>query len=374
MVLAMATLVAFLPQAVFGPMIGVYIDRHSREMIMIGADLMIAAAGTALALVAFYMELPVWVIMVVLFIRSIGTAFHFPALNAVTPLLVPKEHLTRCAGYTQSIQSVSFIISPALAALLYSIWDLNAVIAVDVAGALVACIAVGLVSIPKPEVGGQAERGSVFREMKEGYLALRTDQGLFALLWIGVLFVLIFMPISALFPLMSLQYFGGTVAHASVVEIAFSVGMLAGGLLLGVWGGFKNRAFTLAAAILLIGLGLTVSGLLSVTMFASFVVCSAVMGFAGPFYSGVQMALYQERIKPEYLGRVFSLHGSVVSLAMPLGLLFCGVFADQIGVSRWFLLSGVMMLGVAALCLLAPAVRMLDRAETAASPESADLC
>ena len=45
-------------------------------------------------------ELPVWMIMIVLFIRSIGTAFHTPALNAVTPLLVPEEQLTKCAGYS----------------------------------------------------------------------------------------------------------------------------------------------------------------------------------------------------------------------------------------------------------------------------------
>ena len=45
---------------------------------MIGADLIIAAAGAVLAIVALYMELPIWMVMVVLFIRSIGTAFSHP--------------------------------------------------------------------------------------------------------------------------------------------------------------------------------------------------------------------------------------------------------------------------------------------------------
>ena len=101
---------------------------------MIGADLIIAAAGAVLAIVALYMELPIWMVMVVLFIRSIGTAFHTPALNAVTPLLVPEEQLTKCAGYSQSLQSISYIVSPAVAALLYSVWELNAIIAIDVLG------------------------------------------------------------------------------------------------------------------------------------------------------------------------------------------------------------------------------------------------
>ena len=77
MVLSMASLVGFLPYAVFGPAIGVLVDRHDRKKIMIGADLIIAAAGAVLAIVAFYMELPVWMVMIVLFIRSIGTCLLY---------------------------------------------------------------------------------------------------------------------------------------------------------------------------------------------------------------------------------------------------------------------------------------------------------
>ena len=140
-VLSMASLVGFLPYAVFGPAIGVLVDRHDRKKIMIGADLIIAAAGAVLAIVSLYMELPIWMVMVVLFIRSIGTAFHTPALNAVTPLLVPEEQLTKRAGYSISLlQSISYIVSPAVAALLYSVWELNAIIAIDVLGAVVVSV------------------------------------------------------------------------------------------------------------------------------------------------------------------------------------------------------------------------------------------
>ena len=61
-VLSMASLVGFLPYAVFGPAIGVLVDRHDRKKIMIGADLIIAAAGAVLAIVALYMELPIWMV------------------------------------------------------------------------------------------------------------------------------------------------------------------------------------------------------------------------------------------------------------------------------------------------------------------------
>ena len=103
MVLAIGTLIGFLPQAVLGPFAGAFVDRHSRKSIMIWADLLIAITGGVLAVVAIFMELPVWLIMLVLLVRSIGTAFHSPASSAVTPLIVPQEQLTKCVGYTQTI-------------------------------------------------------------------------------------------------------------------------------------------------------------------------------------------------------------------------------------------------------------------------------
>ncbi|ACL20553.1 H+ Antiporter protein [Desulfitobacterium hafniense DCB-2] len=363
MVLSIATLVGFLPQAILGPFIGVLVDRYHRKYVMIGADLLIAAVGLMLALASLAMELPVWLIMVVLFLRSVGTAFHSPALNAVTPLLVPEDQLTKCAGYTQSIQSASYILGPALAALLYAVWDLNSIILVDVAGAVLASILTAFVFIPRLEAGESAAQGNLMLEMKEGYSALRSNKGLFALLWVGALYMLFFMPINALFPLMSMKYFGGTTFHASLVEIVFAAGMLVGGLVLGVWGGFKNRVMSLAASILLMGVSLMVSGVLPVKGYAVFVLCSTLMGFSAPFYSGVQTALFQEKISPEYLGRVFALLGSVVSVAMPLGLVLSALFADTLGVNRWFLISGILIMGIAVLPALMPGLRNLDRQE-----------
>jgi len=120
MVLSFATMAGFLPQAILGTMIGVLVDRWNRKLVMIGADLIIAAAGLTLAVLSLTMELPVWVVLLILFIRNVGTAFHAPALSAATPLLVPEVQLAKCAGYSHSIQSVSYILSPAIAALLYS--------------------------------------------------------------------------------------------------------------------------------------------------------------------------------------------------------------------------------------------------------------
>lgn len=360
MVLSLATMVGFLPQAIFGTMIGVFVDRWNRKLVMIGADIVIAFAGLVLTILSLTMELSIWVVMLVLFIRSIGTAFHSPALSAATPLLVPEEELAKCAGYTQSIQSVSYILSPAIAAFLYTRWGLNAAVALDVFGAIAACITVALVSIPKQQYT-QQQQGNFFTELRDGYQAVKQNKTLFALLWIGALYMFIFMPINALFPLMSMNYFGGTTFHASAVEIVFAAGMLLGGLLLGVWGGFKNRMINIIGSIAIMGAALTVSGILSTDGYMFFVACCMLMGFSAPFYNGVQMSLFQELIAPEYLGRVFGLLGSIMSFAMPLGLIAAGVFADKIGVNMWFEFSGIALLILAAVAFCLPQFRKIDK-------------
>jgi DHA3 family macrolide efflux protein-like MFS transporter len=360
MVLSIASLVGFLPYAVFGPAIGVLVDRFDRKKIMIGADLIIAAAGAVLAITDLYMELPVWMVMVVLFIRSLGTAFHTPALNAVTPLLVPAEQLTKCAGYSQSLQSISYIVSPAVAALLYSIWELNAIIAIDVIGAVIASLTVVFVKIPKLKIEQQSFKLNFIGEMKEGFTVLKDNKGLFALLLIGTLYMFVYMPINALYPLITMLYFNGTPMHISITEIAYATGMLAGGLILGLFGNYKKRILLITVSIFMMGISLTISGLLSPSGFIIFVVCCVIMGLSVPFYSGVQTALFQEKIKPEYLGRVFSLTGSIMSLAMPFGLILSGFFADRIGVNYWFLISGFLIIGISIVCPMINEIRKLD--------------
>lgn len=225
---------------------------------------------------------------------------------------------------------------------------------------MIASITVAIVRIPKLGDRVQSLEPNFIREMKEGIVVLRQNKGLFALLLLGTLYTFVYMPINALFPLISMDYFNGTPVHISITEISFASGMIAGGLLLGRLGSFEKRVLLITSSFFIMGASLAVSGILPPNGFVIFVVCCAIMGLSVPFYSGVQTALFQEKIKPEYLGRVFSLTGSIMSLAMPIGLILSGFFADRIGVNHWFLLSGVLIIGIAIACPMITEVRKLD--------------
>lgn len=360
LVLSAASLAGFLPNALLGAVAGTLVDRVSRKAAMIGADLFIAGVSLVIVFAALGGELPIWLILAVLAVRSVGTAFHMPAISAATPLLVPAEELTKCAGYSHSLQTIGYIAGTAIAGALYPIWSISGMVALDVAGAVIASLTVAVIKIPKVEKQSGASHNSIVKEMKEGYAVLREQKSLFAILWTAAVFMVLYSPINALFPLMSMDHFGGTTVQASIAEIAFSIGMLAGSLLIGINGGFKRRGFGIPFSVVLIGLPICLSGLLPAEGFWWFALFCIIMGLSVPLYNAPTTALYQERIAPEYLGRVFGLYGSVCSLAMPVGLVFSGAFADFVGIPNWFFITGVLCILLSAVMFLMPSIRKID--------------
>lgn len=362
LVLSVASLAGFLPSAVLGIVAGTFVDRVNRKVILIGADLFIAAVSIILAVASWFGNIPVWLILTVLAIRSIGTAFHTPAISAVTPLLVPEENLTKCAGYTQSLQTVGNMAGVAIAGILYPIWSISAMVALDVIGAIIASLSVIAIKVPNLDSTEKIKNSNNFGEdVKTGYSVLKKETGILALVWVAAVFTILYFPINALFPLISLDYFGGTTFQASIAEIAFSVGMLAGGIILGFWGGIKNRGIGIPLSILLMGVSIALSGMLPPNGFWVFVFLCVVMGISAPFYNGPITSLMQEKISPEYLGRAFGFYGSVASCAMPIGLLISGAFADVVGTTKWFLITGFLIIILALSCFALSPIRRIDK-------------
>ncbi|WMC92578.1 MFS transporter [Kineothrix sp. MB12-C1] len=357
-IVTLSTLAGYLPRAVLGLFTGVFIDRFDRKKILVFADLIIALAALVLAAVALSGDIPIWLIFAMLCLRSVGAAFHTPAFNAVVPTLVPKEALTRCAGITQGFESVSLILSPALAALLFKLWDLSAIILLDVVGAAVAIIIVILLPIARYATA-QEERVSlhIWKDTKEGFAVLRRVPGLMAVMIISTVYAFIYFPIGSMYPLITMAYFGGGVAESGMVEIAFSSGTLLGSFLLGLMGNKIRKLGGITASIGIYGLGLMAAGLLPPDGLRPFILLSILMGLTLPFFYGLRTAILQSNVPGDYLGRVLSLAYSVSLFASPLGLLFGGTVSELMGVNICFFIGGVLSVCLAATMLLTPSVR-----------------
>ena len=149
-VLALATLVGMLPQIVLGPFAGAIVDRSNRRMIMIIADTGIALFTLLLIYLFATDQVQIWHVYVVMAIRSLGGAFHYPAMAASTPLMVPEAQLTRISGLNQTLQGLMALIAPPAGAFLLGVLPTQGVLFVDVGTALLAILPLFFINIPQP--------------------------------------------------------------------------------------------------------------------------------------------------------------------------------------------------------------------------------
>ncbi len=349
-IVALSGIVGFLPQGVLGLFIGVFIDRFDRKKIMIISDLLIAAASLSLSVSGFFGGISIPLIMIVLFIRSVGTAFHVPSLQAITPLIVSKDELPKYSGYSQTLQSISLLLSPVLASFFFSIWSLQAIVMLDVLGAIIGVFTLCIVTIPKIKIDFENTKIDIALEMKEGIATLKKNR-LFNFMLLGAALSIVYIPIFVLYPMMTLSYFGKNQWYAGAIEVVFAIGMLIGSLVLGATGGGKRKIVTIAFFCFIIGISLSISGILGKNMFLGFALCSTLLGFATPFYQGLQIVVFQQKIQERYLGRVMSLSGSLMAIGTPIGIGLSGIISDKIGVENFFLYSGILIIFISILYL-----------------------
>ena len=339
-VLAFVTMAALLPQSVLGLFTGIFIDRWKRKRVMIMADSFIAFCTLILA-VLFYFDLAkISHIYVLLALRSVGSAFHMPAMQASVPLLAPKSELMRIAGINQVIQSVCNIAGPALAGLFITMMKMTNILLLDVAGAAFACLSLCFVFIPDPSHEERNSELHLWREAKEAIMEVRNQYGLSWLFLLSILATFVIMPVSVLFPLMTLNHFAGNAFQVSLVEVSWGGGALLAGALLGLKKYRWNEILLINGMYIALGLTFLFSGLLPVSGFIWFAVLTALGGVCGSLYFATFTTVIQSRIDPGVMGRVFSFYMSFSMLPSMIGLLSTGFLADSIGLGNTFIISG----------------------------------
>lgn len=355
LMMAFSGLVAFLPQIFLGPFAGVWIDRLKRKYVIIGADLFIGVVALIFAALLWLGHPPYWSACAVLGIRAVGGVFHTPAIQSVVPQLVPTDKLVKANGWSQFMQSGAYMLGPVLGAAMYAALPLPIILLTDFAGALVASVTVAVVHIPEPE-HRREEMPHFIREMKEGAAICMKDKKLVMMAAAATVSLIFFLPLSSYYPLMSSSYFKASAWHGSAVEFLYALGMMGASMLFGSLGKIRNKVR--AAYLGLAGIGVTclICGILPPEMWAWYVFAASCMfmGAFGSAYNIPCISYCQETIPPEAQGRAFSLLGSLMSLAMPVGLLISSPVAEAFGVNTWFLVSGFGVIGTVAVCAFIP--------------------
>lgn len=337
--MTISSICGFAPQVVISLFSGVWADRYNRKLLIIGADALVASATFVLALFFLSGHNDLWMVFLVSAIRSFGSGIQTPAVNAMLPQLVPQEKLIRIGGINGSLQSVMFILSPAAAGALLSFTRLEYTFFIDVSTAAVAIVIMILLKVPLHEKARLRQKGGYFDDLKAGikYVA---GSGFFRSYFIFyALFFFLIVPAAQLTPLMVSRTFGDEYWRLSTMEICFAAGSVLGGVIISIWGGFKNRMHTIALCCILFGLLTMFVGI--VPGFIAFLVLMFFTGSTVPLFTTPSMVLLQEQVDPNMQGRVFSLTQIIMTAMVPLGMVFFGPIADRVRIETLMVITGI---------------------------------
>ena len=323
-----ATILLFnvLPPVLLSPVAGALVDRLDRRRVIVASDCAAGLATLTLAALFFTGRLAIWHIYVALSVGSSAQAFRWPALSASTTLLVPGRQLGRASGLMQMGTATAQILAPLAAGALLAPIGVAGILALDFTTFLVAIVTVLAVRIPRPAADAAAGREKPLTQLAYGWTYLRRHPGLLALLALfagnnftmGLLTVLIT-------PLV--LSFASPRVLGTVLSVAGS-GLLAGGLVMAIWGGPRRRLAGIGGAFLVQSLVLVLGGWrISAPQLAA---SAFVFLFGFSVISTCSQALWQSKVAPEVQGRVFALRQMIALSALPLSRLVAGPLADKV--------------------------------------------
>jgi DHA3 family macrolide efflux protein-like MFS transporter len=351
--LALAAIFGFLPQAVVSIFAGVWADRVNRKMMIIVSDSVIALATLALAFLMLSGVDDLWLIFLVMAVRSVGAGVQMPAISALLPQIVPADNLMRVNSVNSSIQSSLGLLAPVAAAAVYANMSIVAIFFIDFVTAVIGLSLLALVAVPTLARVTDTDKPSYFADLSDG---IRYIFGNELVRWVmavfGIVFLLIVAP-SNLSPLLLVRNFGSDVWLLTVLELSFGVGMVAGGALMAIFAAKINRIYAIIGTSVMFGVLAMAMGF--TTNLILFYILFFVVGVVVPAFSTSAMTLLQETVEPERQGRVFGFVGIVMSVAMPLGMAVLGPLADVVSVEILLIVSGSATVLIALIAITVPA-------------------
>ncbi|MGF7001642.1 DHA3 family macrolide efflux protein-like MFS transporter [Lachnospiraceae bacterium PFB1-21] len=345
---AIAILCAILPMFFLSPFAGVWADKYNRKVLIVLADGGIALCTLIVAISFIMGNESIILLFVALIIRAVGGAIQTPCVSAMLPDVVPEEHLTRVNGINGTLQSIFTLASPVLGAALLPLAPIGYLFFIDIVTAVIGIVIIALFFHLPYKEKKEVAKTNPLRDMKEGVRYIRKTNFLLEFFLFCTIFFLMMAPAAFLTPIQVVRNYGDAYWRLSAIEVGWSVGMIVGGILITLWGGLRNKVYTMILSAVLMG-ACTVA--LGIKMpFGPYVVVMGIFGLAMPLLNTPAMTLLQEKVAPEYMGRVFGVMTMINTAMMPLGMVIFGPMADVISVEILLIVTGVVIL-VAALCM-----------------------
>ena len=352
---------ATLPNLLFSPIAGTFVDRWDQREVMVVSDLLRAALVLLIPIAAITNVLLVYPLA---FLITTVSIFFRPARVAVLPRIVRDDELLTANSALWIGETLADIVGYPLAGLF--VWFLGDALPlafwIDAATYAASAALIWTIVIPPVQrAAGEVEaaRGRLLDEMRQGWQFLRRDRILFAntlqatvaQFTLGILIAL--MAVYAADAIVGTPF--GPEAVLGFLETGIGIGGLVGGVVVGLIGGRLPKGRMIILGYSACGAFIALLGVTNQLPIAIGLLAGA--GLANMVFVIPSQTLFQQRTPTELLGRVVSFRFSLVFGAMTIAMAVGGVLAAQIGVAPVLGLFGLLTLIAGLAGMLVPAVR-----------------
>lgn len=327
--MAITLLCSILPSIILGPFSGVICDRYNRKFVILVADTLAALISLSLFFYIKHFDLHFVIICFFVFCSSVANTFDNNAYQASITTLVSSEELKKANGLNQIINSLSTIISPVVAGILYSVIGLKGIIMVDLISYMVSFfmfIRIDREKFSTPEVMAARERGKTREQMIEGFRFIASQKSLCMLLIYFTLLNFLFNISTSLIEPLSLTV--GDSVQLGLIKSCGGIGVLCGSLFVTTYDFKKPFYQVISYGGLLTGIALMFMG--STSAFVCIAGGRLAFSMIIPVISTLAGTVWMKSTPQQLQGRVFATKSMILRCFMPLSYLVVGPLADVI--------------------------------------------
>jgi MFS family permease len=312
---------------------GAFSDRVDRRRLMIGADLIRAAAIGLMAALSAAGVIQLWHIGALIIFVGAGDAFFNPASTAIVPDLVPEDELPAAnalgAMYRNLMQRLA---GPALAGIVIAAFGPAAALGYDALSFVVSAAAVFAIRTrpaPRPAAEGAGIRETI-GQVAEGVRYARSKPWIWATLLTGMFALLVFLgPVEVLVPYLLKNRLTLGPDSLGVVFAVGGIGSMAMSVLVGIVGLPKLRVTVMYAAFTF-GVAVTAGFGVMTALWQAMLITFAVQG-AFQLGQVIWTTMLQQLVPRELLGRIASLDWMMSTALVPVSFALTGPVSAALG-------------------------------------------
>lgn len=364
--MALVTFCGFLPGIILKVFSGALADKFDRRLMMILGD-GLSGLGILFILIMLLNNVSnLWGVYVGVIISSVFSSLTEPAFNATITDLVNKDEYTKASGMVSIAGSSRFLISPVLAGFLLAIWDIKALLIIDI---MTFAITVFATFYVRKGLGNtKVENNENLKAfLKDGFKVVWNNKGILVLVILAS-FINFFMGfIQVLSESLVLGF--TTEKVLGVCESVCASGMLVSSIIIGVLGIKKHHRLMLILSLVFSG-----SSMIGFGLFDNIYLIS-IFGFL--FFLGLPIAntaldsLVRLNIPNEIQGRAWGVIGLISQIGSGLSFALSGILADlmaknydiSVGRASGYIISigGLLLTIIAISTILFKSVKELEK-------------